>query len=1277
MQQIKQLSGFLNSDDSQEVIGSTQHKMAMNGLFRGVGNSHRFENRKGTTVIENTFLPVTGTNQCIGAFYDELKQRIIWANYNSGGLHGIYQLITSTGVVSRIILVGYNTVGDILNFTLDGFIYNMRILYGDAVQGDTLYFNNSQKEPCEVNIDMALAGTYGNIKRSYIEVIKAPPQIPAALTYEDDITVTVNNLRKKLFKFKYRYIYINNEKSVWSSQGVLPLPINYSDSLVDGDQTKNSRIAAVIQTGDNNVKKLEIAAAISSINTFGDFFSIATLDKSILSIPDNDTTVFRFFNDQAYIPVDVERSNELFDLVPLKANALEFLNGNVPIYGGLTEGYNISQVIGAVTSSFEPEQTTQPPFVFVADQSGNSGFGTGNIRITVIGKITIGDQFYFKTTGFTTSYTAAVATATDVLSGLSAAAVVNGFTVISTGSDDIVITKTGESLLEYLATPLLIAVTDSFVYDRNARYNFVLVYLDAAGRSIGSLTSAGMAIQTINYTETAGVPNIPKILLSISSRPPIYASYYQIGRTKNLSKLSKLEWVSFLTFKDSDYAYISIENLNGFILENPSSKFLAYDFSTNDRIRFIKILSGTVNTVYTDKDFGIQSQVIDPIVNGTIQQGQFLKINLPPTDSTFDFGTQDFYNYYIELYTPAESAANGLDVDYEFGERYSIGNALTANAFHQGMLQNQTADLATPATFQFTQGDYYYRNRKISAGNVAKWGISQQSNTTGKFYPSLKLNSSTIDASSYAVQSTTAFVNSLGGQGANWAAFKSNISANPPFTAKGTIVFRSSINVSSVQIGVDLWDSLGINPALTLVFGSVSGVVAGIEYTVVLNFPFNFAPTYDRLYFYIGATSGGGFNGTVRGDFELQESNKDFAINIIDPNFSDFFASAVNSNGRPWINDINAAQVFNPTLMRWGLAFQPDTNINQTNRFKSLNFDEIDRAKGQIQRFKVRDRTLRIFQERACASTGVYTKYVQDSGSTNVLTTTDDIITKNNVQYYQGEFGLGSQPTSLVSGKNQDYGIDPIRGYQWRLSNDGLIPISELYKGQFYIQPLFAPYNDNYLRADGSRAKILGYYDYSEEEYVTVLQGGTLGDNTIPDKCFMFNEKRNAYCTFSDLKPEEIICAGDVTYSFKNGQIYIHNNTTTYTNYYGVQYYPSIILLFNEKEAIRKKWMAIGYQSNQIFVSPINGDINTGMINSQTGLNQISQLILKDYQLEENIRTAAFLRDANSMANAQLALVNGDYLGGDWIEVNLTYLGGSFAWLYLPYVSMIISNRNF
>lgn len=1268
LKEIKQFSGILNTDDSNESFPLAHHKFAMNGKFRnGI-----FGGVVGNTLKTNSFLPVTGTNENIGAFFDELRQKIYFFNYNSTALHGIYQHDISTGIFSRLILNGFNTDGDVLNFTLDGFIYAVKMLYGDDVQGDTLFFNNSQREPCQVNIKTALAGGYGTIKRSFLNVIKSPLPIPPLQTYEDDATITINNLRKKLFKFKLRAVYKDNLKSVWSSQGEMALPTNYLDTAVDKDPTKNCKIALVIPTGKEDVVKIEIAVAVSNGNGFGDYELCHVIDKVKDAIPSNDITIYRFLNNKVTSPIDVVDSIQTQDYVPLKAVSLEFLNGNVPIYGCITEGYNPITVDATITSSSIPQKTTQNPFIFTANQSGDSGFGTGNIHSILIGSVRVGDVYTIYTTTQTLSFTATVATTANVITGLLAEATTAGFTIISSDTENLVISKNGESLQRTLATPILIDVSNSYVYDYNSLYNFCFIYFDGEGRTIGSQISENMSFKTDGYTETSGVPNIPKATLSVTSRPPLEAKYFQIGRSSNLTKLKTSYWVTDRTFKDDKFAYIGIDNLNRYIKETPSSSFLAYDFSNNDRIRFVKKLSGTTQ-IYTSNDFDIQAQVINPTINGVIQDGQFLKISLPSTSGTFDFGSYDYYNYLINLYTPAQSNADGLDSYYEFGERYTIGDAGLSTRYHQGMTQNQTNNLSQPAIFEFIKGDDYLRKRAIQTGAEFNYQIFYGEINAGRHtmgmtfidrsFPDSNIvtgNSPQQDLSGWTYSSNSRAILEMAG-GAPITTFK----------VKGTI------NVDPLDDDTFTWFFQKDDG--TIIYVNDKRGITSTPQVFQVDCSFSLAAT--NFVSFLGWSESDYTNPKKYFDSDIKITiDNIFNISIIDQNFSDFFQSKVNSNataGRTFSIDPNAAQVTIPSLLRWGLDYEPNTNINRSNRFRALNQTEADRSYGAIQVMKARGNSLRIFQERKCATTGIYETLIQ-SGNSNILAKTDEILSKNSFSYYQGDFGVCNQPTGVVHGKNQDYFIDTIRNYHCRLGiGGGIEPISELYKGQFFIQPKFSPYNNNYIRANGAKSKIIGYYDFAEEECVMFLQDGTLGGSTIAYNTFSFNEKRNAYSCFFDLQPENIICANDVTYAFKNGQMYIHNNTTNYCNFFGVQYYPSIKLVFNDKEAIKKSYNAIAYQSNQIWQSNTLGDINTSMINPQTLLQQKSLLLGVDYTVEDGLRYADFLRDANSGTNSQLALVEGDELNGNWIEINLKYIGSEQSWLYLPYITYQPMERNF
>ena len=75
-------------------------------------------------------------------------------------------------------------------------------------------------------------------------------------------------------------------------------------------------------------------------------------------------------------------------------------------------------------------------------------------------------------------------------------------------------------------------------------------------------------------------------------------------------------------------------------------------------------------------------------------------------------------------------------------------------------------------------------------------------------------------------------------------------------------------------------------------------------------------------------------------------------------------------------------------------------------------------------------------------------------------------------------------------------------------------------------------------------------------------------------------------------------------------------------------------------------------------------------------MQQESQLIENDFEVEEGITNAALLRDANSMSNPDEALLEGEYLKGIWLEVKLSSKKSSFVYLNSPYIDYDLSPRN-
>lgn len=1294
--EIKQLVGAMNLDDPDEVIGKGFHRDARNIRFKGLPPNRRAELIDGNTSIANSLLPVTGTNKTILCRYDAINKCVYFFNYNSGGSHGIYKFNTISQTFQRLVEVGVNTNGDVLGFTGE-VLYNFDIIYGDSLQGDIIYWIDSSGRPSKINVTRALTGGYGTIERSFLDVSKEPSDIPPYVVYEHDSSNTVNNLRKKLFRVKIRWVFDDNDKSVTSSQSVVPVPVSAFNQDVDTNPTFNCRLAITYQTGPTNVKKIEIYVANSIGNSMSDFYLVASLDKLVDGINSNDIATYLFYNDKAYTVLNTNESIQLFDYVPQGAAAQTTLNGNYLDYGNITEGYpnltNFSN--GTTTSSIASNNIISYANTYfsylVANQGGRSGFSSGNIHIALRGVVAnpvfqLDTYTVFMTDGTNITYTASTGDdAPSVIEGLRVNALSKGYTIISNGDNDLVVFKTGISLARAIIVTngLLNSISNtSFdAYDWSSKYGFGLVYFDQKGRTNGTVYTQGFSIQTIAYTEDSTTAYIPLLNASIYHQPPDWAYYFQWVRTKNLSKQHFVQWITDRTFKDTTtvtgvtkYAYLSIESLSAFVLNNPGSP-LAYGFTSGDRIRFFKRYNadGTTAINYGDsKDFEIVEAPTNPTVNGEAKDGQFIKIILPTTDGSFDFGS-GYDNYFIELYTPAQPIASNLNLYYEFGERYEIGNPTLSTRIHQGMDQNQTTNYITPATYSFTKGDAYIRLRSIQTGNVYSWSVAAGS-TGGQsdtFLIGLNFNGSTYSDPNVTAQSAP--LAELGGGfdppgDSRW--FLRAIT-NTTFKISGTIIMTFGEALSG-----DSWRVYTQN----IYTDQMNLVIFDASSAGTYSFSFSAFQTLENDRIFLIAAS----LGSKKRSITFAITNITFTIEhvigqkCIDPNFSDYFLSGVNSNGRAFVFDENANRLTFPVMHRWSLAYQKNTNINQTNRFFPENFDEVDRSKGPIQRLGVWDRTLTFFQERKIGWTGIFQKYITDSGDNNQLLTTDSIITTNNVNYYDGDIGVGSLPMCIVQSGFRYYGVDPIKNIIWRLSKDGITDLSELYKVKTWASDTLPKYLDpgNYIY--GGKQKVLGVFNIRPDdvaEYMILAQG----TEETPGEVMAFEEAYNSFYSKMDIDCDGMVCAENVLFYFKAGELWKQDASTFRNMFFGVQQAAELDLVYNENVAIKKLFDATGYMSNATWDSGEKGDVETNSINSQTGLKQQSLIMTEDYDtLESPKRYAALNFDMNSMADETIALWEGDKLNGGLVKCKLKFSGStaSDTYLYAPFVEYQIDQRN-
>ncbi len=1100
MIQEYRFNGLMNKDDGDEFIGKGQHKYANNLRFYGGQEGLRAENIKGLTQIPYT-LPA-GDNQCIGSFYDPVRQRIIWFNYNSNGRNGIYQYIIETGVASELLVCFTDSVDDILEFSPNFPIPSVVLIYTTEDDGDILHWTDRLNRPFKLNLKDAEENLYGaEWLQDYLTVNRQTPQLAPSCTYSDDASVSINNLRSKLYQFRYRFWYKDNTKSTWSTYSKLFTPANPDDLATNVDPTKNNRIDVTLTTGGEDCTKIEIAFRQSIVNTFSDCFLIPALDKDELSIDDNTTYTYQFYNDGAYTPLDPKETNLLWSNVPQLANTMELLNGNVIIYGATTEGYDYDEVQNITVEVTLIDNPDASALYILSYLSGR------NWVFMFLGNPEAGDIIILYVTlvfangnpDANYSYGYAVQAGDDAEDvSLAFIALINaspdlvhatqrtdsngtsGILIIGDNAFDVVQAEQDPEITYINPDPAIDDISIAMFHPLS-RYKIGRVYFDEFDETNGVVTNADLDIITPEVNTTSQTQmTIPQIHIEVNDQPPIWAKSFSWVFTNSLTYQTTLYTVSCQTLQDGNFGYLNITNQ-----QNNENKYPQYSYLNGDRVRVI----GQFGSAVTLVDVPIVDFVTDPTILGVVTVGIFLKV---PFDATVmaSWGVGQ-PRWTIEIYTPTQNTSEDSQIYWEVGERYLVLNPYTADRAHQGMVQDQVVGVQ-PAIYNFIRGDFYIRTRK------------------------LQLNANLTDTQT-------------------------------------------------------VW--------------------------------------------------------------------------IIDQSVSDQYPSRVKNNGRPYVIDKSAKNDYYMTRSRWSQSYFQNTNINQTNIFYPEDLDEIDRAKGDIQRFKTRERILRVFQNRGCGQYGVYARFIQNNQGQNELVTTNEIITTNNIQYYLGEFGVGDQFTGLVSATMQDYFVDPVRGYQIRLSQDGITPISELYKGQFYIRNLLTPYNKTYLRSDGSIARILGTYNFFDEEYITVLQGGTNNGSTIDSYAFSFNERRNGYCSFFDYNTLEwITCAEDTLYMWKNGELWVQDNETR-CNFFGVQYDAEIQVPFNDNLYQKKSWQSIIELGNTTWECPeIYSNVNT-----YTGQRQETNAGEREFTTYEGMATASVKRDRFSRGGK----TNGSFMKGNYLIVTL------------------------
>ena len=1265
-----------------------------------------YENDAGATIVNNTILNVS-KEQTSSLFtinnpelipFDIFSSTQFTTNANKTEFTyiGAASLITINVSLNYL----YSFSNDVVTFSIlqNASQIPLSVFNVDAGTGSGIY-NKSVTFSIATNDVISVQAFLGNafpVPLDYFSVTSGT-FVGITQSTSSNSRVTVNNLRNSLFQFRYRYVYDDFEKTVWSSESIVPLPNQPTSRLTFDTVTDNSRISLSFSTGNKQVRGIELAFRRFSNNITTDWQLIDKLDKQELFINDDDVYNYKFYNDGIYNVIDILDTEKLQDYVPQLANCGELLNGNTPIYGGITEGYDylasdISQLTELNTNGFFYDYNGLSFFATInGDDSGGNGtimkvfvYGTGtngtisnevetlnNAKATFLIDAVDGSDNQIGTT-FVGSDSQSVSV---LLGTISASLATNGWNEVSLNGNILTMSYPSNVTLNCSGTKLLTGTlnnnTTSLANVFEGSYQVGVMYFDSKGRTNGVITNTTASYNTpkntnVNYCQ-------PKVIIKHS--PPTWATYYQIVRSNNTTYNKRLFWISDAAYSNTissvptqQFAYIGISNIEYYNEQiNATANVVSYNFTEGDRIRFLLRYNAAGTPVSINVfDYEVVGVETNPNIGGVIREGKFVKIYYPTADISNNFkfdGTVDFQNYQILLYNYTQDRTIQNKVFYEFGKCFGIGNKGQTNAYHIGLDQTQSAanPTTTPAIIGITNGDLFYRKRIVPIGANFQFAsgnyIQADSPASPRIYATVPctITGSPVTTTNYTLANQIFFLAGLNSDqypnNLNDAGFFRNTSANDI-----TIRIRATIPVTSGVLSTfGLWIKIATTTTVTtqqiLPTNALTSPTTTYQYELDVNVK---VPPNSKAFLISQIKNETSVN---VGFFNLKvDILNNITIPIIESSFSDSYNIVTNSNGRPSVVDVNAKKLYYPVLVRFGQSYQADTSINGTNRFFFDNQDSYDRGFGDIQRLHVRDRYMKVYQKLKVGNVPVLTQIVKDVVGNPLQANSDQLI--NKIQYYEGNFGIGDATASLAWDNFADYFVDDFRGVVCRLSQNGIQPLSIMYKTNAFFLKLLKNYRRSLNNGIPALEQpymgdptIYGVFEASTNRYIIALEeinrysnNGTLVFSQ-PSYTVAFDENLNQFSSFYSYKPEYLANLNTTLISFKNGAIWLHDNENAYCNFYGTQYEASIEVVFNSASIQKKTWLNISEFANTIWDCPNV----TCQMNTYGTTPQISSIPSANFKTLESNYHSNFLRDTNSSGG----LINGNTLKGNYLVVKL------------------------
>jgi hypothetical protein len=271
-------------------------------------------------------------------------------------------------------------------------------------------------------------------------------------------------------------------------------------------------------------------------------------------------------------------------------------------------------------------------------------------------------------------------------------------------------------------------------------------------------------------------------------------------------------------------------------------------------------------------------------------------------------------------------------------------------------------------------------------------------------------------------------------------------------------------------------------------------------------------------------------------------------------------------------------------------VYNSSSNVNKLNEFNlsTANFkDDIDKSYGPIYKMKGLESNLHVFQEDKDSFVYYGKDILYNADGSSNITKTNDVLGSQDV--YVGEYGISTHPESFDVYAGTVYHTDVKRGVVVKKVNNGLFEISS--QGMInYFKKLFR---------DNAITQIIGKYDQHHDVYVLNIKY-----NVSDYVTWIYSDKDNGWLGRITFNPEDMCRVNGKFFSFKNGEIYEHNQATNRNTFYGIQSPSSFSFNFSQMPSERKNYKTIELEATDAWDLTLKTDIDKGVVTSSDFVKQ-------------------------------------------------------------------------